>query len=157
MNRLVHLITTASILLHSTLGCCAHGAEVTSEKGAEHLICHLVGHNESAQHHHDDANHNQLTEENGTLANWPEFFSQDEQHSHHHHSHECLHAKCEWPAPQVRACDTLFLCNSVASFWIADTLTECEAAGVRFFASALDLSWHALPVRSHLANCVFLI
>jgi len=164
MNRFVHLITATSILLHSTLGCCAHGAEVTSEEGAEHLVCHLVGHDEVghlvnhdevAEHH--DACHQLSAEENATLASWPESFSLDEQHSHHHHSHECLHAKCEWPAPQVRACVALFLCNTVAGFWGADTLAECEADGVSFFATAADHSWHALSVRSHLAHCVFLI
>ena len=133
---LLHFLTAAAIFMHATLGCCAHGSHEVGpvdDEPSSNCCCHC-------EHHHSPQD--DLSEESPQPV-----------------PHECNHTDCEWPAPETRNPDDLFTLDLAGILPSTSTSTFAFPLGNGFNLSRLssEASLPALPVRAHLANCVFLI
>ena len=132
---LLHLLTAAAIFVHATLGCCAHEAHAVSKTNNEPSTCGC-----HCEHHHSPQD--DLSKESPEPV-----------------PHECSHTDCKWPAPETRT-DTDLLTRDFAGFVPSTaTISLASVLGNELDFSALSPhnALHPLPVRAHLAHCVFLI
>lgn len=151
MRTYVHLITAAAILVHATLGCCAHEGHS--------LIDAVCG------HHHNEVGTQDCHDENEQVPLQLEADHSCGEHAQHptdptHPAPQtCTHAQCMWPAPEMRdgsdliQMDFLFALTPVLDAFFVSLFPVGEST----LTFSVAHSPHALPVRAHLANCVFLI
>ena len=141
MRKLVHVLTTVAILLHAAVGCCAHDEHWLATDVCEHHDHEVTSHD-----CHHESEHSLLAIEEGCTSNDP------------HTPHACTHARCQWPIPEVRENSELLSDFSVALTHFLDSpFVSLFPVGESTLTFSVVFSPHALPVRSHLANCVFLI
>jgi hypothetical protein len=144
--RFTSLIAAAAILMHTTVGCCAHESHRATNEDYEHIDCHDAG-----SHDHDTET------EHGPLA--IEQFCECGHHTPQRTPHDCCHGKCNWIAPELQHSDELLIQDFVfAQPWPLNTSLASLLLEVSVYRTlSADHVLHALPVRPHLANCVFLI
>ena len=144
MRQLVNVFTTIAIFLHATVGCCAH-----EEHRVATDVCEHHDHEVTSQDCHHESEHSPLVLEGDCTSSDP---------SHPHTPHTCTHARCQWPVPEVRDNSELLSDFSIALTCILDLpYVSLLPVGESTLTFSIIYSPHALPVRSHLANCVFLI
>ena len=154
MQQFLQLVTAAAILLHATLGCCAH--EVHHVSG--YIVSDHVVASHNCRHHHDAldvADH----ESHDHKFSQPAKEHANPQGSQPSTPLSCTHTRCEWPAPELRTDgETLSLefSGDVASYANSFAASLFERSKTVLTNSA-NLSLSALPVRSHLAHSVLQI
>ena len=147
MPYFVRILTAAAIFVHSTAGCCAHEGHHTAVHSCQHADSH------DARAH----GHGVKTAAGATLL--PKECCSDHD-SQQPGPESCRHANCTWPSPEVRhGADLLQLSfgSSPACPLDSPLLVPFSVGQVLGPSIRRLLSPHALPVRAHLANCVFLI
>jgi len=146
MTSLVHLFTAATIFVHATMGCCAHEVhEASQTSGGTSSCCDCEHADQGADQRYGSERHD--------LADLQQELPQPV-------SQGCDHTDCKWPAPEVRDSDTS-PCSAGIFPWV---LSSSQASSLFVLGSGLDFtkllpdaSWHTMPVRAHLANCVLLL
>jgi len=163
MRQLVHLFTSAAILLHATVGCCAHeehriASDVCGHHNHKIDSNHEVGGDDCHDACHAKSEHSPLLLET-ECAGLLEAECTGDNPSHPHTPPTCTHVRCQWPAPEIRDSGELLLLSfSVAlTHYLDSPFVSLFSLGKSTWTLSLVYSPHALPVRSHLANCVFLI
>lgn len=148
MTQFVHLLTTAAILVHSTLGCCAHEALGIDENSRGRITCCDV----------EDHDHQVEEKISAVQPTALELSSVCDHQPHQPTPHECCHENCTWPSPKVRDnADVLFPDLSAKLHWSLDTFDLLLVSGASVFIFPAEFYQHTLPVRPHLAKCVLLI
>ncbi len=157
MTPLVHFLTIAAVLVHSTLGCCAHQAHSASGACCEPSDCCDSepcdsGGCDSGQGGLEHANHSakSLSQKqllNGGYQTQPTV------------PRECDHASCEFSVPEARSCANLRLLAAANSVQWTSRTSLVSVLGNGFDSPILlnDIPLHAMPVRTHLAKSVLLI
>ncbi len=155
MRQLIHLFTSVAILLHATVGCCAHeehriASDVCGHHNHKVGSNHEIGSEDCHEDCHDESEHRLLLLEAEYTGSNP---------SHPHTPPTCTHVRCQWPAPEIRGSGgPLLLDFSVALTHFLDSpYVSLFPVGKSTRTLSVVYSPHAHPVRSHLANCVFLI
>ena len=160
MTCFIRILTAFAIVVHATVGCCAHGTHTSAMAEAHataQAACVHVDGSAVAHHHGGDcaghADHRLATPESletSCVCN---------QQSPPPVPHGCCHATCKWPARELReSVDLLILSLSIE---LESDVNTARPLVLVTFGSSLrpfsDSVPRTLPVRSHLAKCVFLI
>ncbi len=150
MPQFVRLLTAFSILVHATVGCCAHEACEMLGQDCEHLVGHDI--HECHGHACESENQSACSSSLGQSSDHDEYPQQGA-------PHECSHADCEWPIPEVRtSVDQMLLClTGSAPQAISAPLVILLGDGHATLVLTPTLSPHTAPLRAHLAKCVLLI
>ena len=146
MRPFFAFLTAASVLLHATVGCCAHEAHAaTSDECAHHL--HEASAGEGGESH---CTGESSIAELGTAAC---------DHPSHEAPHGCDHGDCDWPAPELRQATDVLSASLMASFsWmVAPRTVEAAPSSQKYGTWSARETSLTLPVRTHVAHCVFLI
>lgn len=146
MRPFFAFLTAASVLLHATVGCCAH--EVHGET--------LGG----CTHHAHEAHSGDTSDSHGVAdSSIAELGMGACDHPSHEAPHGCDHGDCDWPAPELRQVTDALSASLVASFsWmVAPVPVEVAPSSQKYGTWLAGETSLALPVRTHVAHCVFLI
>jgi hypothetical protein len=162
MASFLQLLTAAAILVHATLGCCAHESHQGSDTSKTANDCCGTKHD---GHQHTQPSKELPSLEAGSIAQTichagsQEGVRNHECQAQRPNSHECSHANCSWPYPEARGNTDLILLLPTDISQCDLTASHASALGNAIATSnALpDISPHNLSVRSHLAMCVLLI
>lgn len=152
MIQFVRLLTIVAVLVHSTLGCCAHQAHSKSDTCCEPSDCcgseHCGSEQEGLEHaSHSDKSHSQEQLLKGGCQ------------SQQTVPHECSHASCKFSVPESRSSADLMSLDAANSIQWTSTASFVFVLGNGIDSLILlpDISLHTMPVRSHLAKSVLLI
>jgi hypothetical protein len=141
MALLIHLLTSAALMVHAIVGCCGHGGH---SKAAGHTHgcmdgCHTV-------HSHHGHSHGDAPDQSGAADEAPES------------PHVCEHARCAWHVQESTEIDWLRPSLDWIAFGLeAHVPSRFEARDASELSIRRSIEASALPVRSHLAKCVLVI
>ncbi|NOY41479.1 MAG: hypothetical protein GXP26_06545 [Planctomycetes bacterium] len=144
MTPFIHMLTVVAVLVHSTLGCCAHQAHDTSDTCCEPSDCCGSEHCGSEQDSLKHADHSDKSQSKESRPTVP---------------HECSHASCKFSVPESRSCADLMSLDAANSIQWTSTVSFVFVLGNGIDSPNLlpDISRHTMPVRTHLAKSVLLI
>lgn len=146
MRPFFAFLTAASVLLHATVGCCAHEAHGETLGGCTH--------------HAHEAHSGDTSDSHGVAeSSIAELGTAACDHPSHEAPHGCDHGDCDWPAPELRQATDALSASLVASFsWmVAPVPVEVAPSAQKYGTWLAGETSLALPVRTHVAHCVFLI
>lgn len=151
MTKFVHLLTAAAIFVHATVGCCVHEAHGMDGECCEPIDC-------SGAENHDHSIEAELPAArscSSALELSSTFGQQPQQPS----PHECHHADCQWPTPEVQDSVDLMLLDFAGGVpWsLGISLVPLLANGSDSPFLLPHSSPHTVPVRTHLTKCVLII
>lgn len=146
MRPFFTFLTAASVLLHATVGCCAHEAHGEALGG-----CAYHAH----EAHSDDSSASPSVSESSIA----ELGTAACDHPSNEAPHGCDHGDCDWPAPELRQATDALSASLVASLsWMVAPLpVEAAPSTLKYGAWSAHETSLTLPVRTHVAHCVFLI
>lgn len=148
MTRFIRVLTAATVLVHATVGCCAHESH-WGDEACGHVVCDAGG-------NHDHSSKVGLNSASPLALEMGWDFSHK---SGQPAPHECCHENCTWSAPEARDSVDLMLLSFAGSIqWSLNTsvvflLTE----GIDSSVLTPHFSPHLAQVRAHLIKCVLLI
>jgi hypothetical protein len=159
MIQIVRLLTAVAIVVHTTVGCCAHGAHGKNDECCKQNDCCTVkqGNHESHGHaYHDQLGAGELSAD---LPQTLDSSSTCDHQSQQPAPHECRHANCIWTTPEARDnIDLMSLSFEGNIQWSVNTsLVFLLAYGNESPDLLSFFSPHSAPVRVHLIKCVLLI
>jgi len=164
MTQFVHLLTAAAILVHATMGCCAHESHDTESHDTSETCCEQSSSCDSEHDDHEHANHSTISHSKNSLP--PKEASSVQglsctagYQSQQPEPHECSHAGCSLSAPEVRSCADLMLLNFAGTIQWTATAPPVFFLNIGIDSPHLlpDFSLHTVPLRTHLAKSVLLI
>ena len=146
MRPFFTFLTAVSVLLHATVGCCAHESHAATSSGCAH-------------HRHETSSGECSHTSNVGESNIAELGTAACDHRSQETPHGCDHRDCDWPAPELRQVTDALSASLVASLsWMVASLpVEATPSRLKYGAWLAQKTRLALPVRTHVAHCVFLI
>ena len=174
MTQLVHTLTAVAILVHTTVGCCAHEPHGSRDESRELIGLCGLGQNDHGQGDHGQGDHGHHDHSNAAILSAACPMDLESSSTCDHKSpqpapHECRHADCNWPTTETRVGIDLMLTDFMGSVpWFLGaafvsllfvSLLFISLLGERSDAPGLlpYSSPSTVAVRTHLAKCVLLI
>jgi hypothetical protein len=149
MASFIRLLTATAVLVHATVGCCAHEAHSVHGECSESICCHDI----------DNHGHSVEGELQAGCSTTLALISDNEHKSEQPVPHDCCRDKCKWTDSEAR--DNFdfvlsgFTGNAACSLIASHGLPQVNRSALILLSRNSSLC--TAPVRAHLAKCVLLI